>query len=196
MVNDRYLYPGGKAGCVPTATAKPRWPTRAPFLLTGNFMSGFPLKEFLQVIGPTASLIFAAWIFLSFLQQRYMTAYQHYRELLAELRTHPKHDPRRDSLCHQILEYKRRCEQMRRATQIGVIAAICLISAIVFGALETIDPQLAPLKYLCAAAAIGGLLLVIWAAVFVLIENARLQIIIDSDMSDLPDLGSAPSRAP
>jgi hypothetical protein len=44
------------------------------------------------------------------------------------------------------------------------------------------------LKYLCAARAIGGLVLVIWAAVLVLMENARLQVIIDSDLSDVPDL--------
>ncbi len=154
-------------------------------------MSGFPLKELLQAIGPTASLIFAAWIFLSFLQQRYMSAYEHYRQLLAEFRTHEQRDRRRESLGEQILEYKRRCEQMRRATQIGVIAAICLISAIVLAAVNTIDSQLAATKYLCAAAAIGGLLLVIWAAVLVLMENARLQIIIDSDISDVPDLKRA-----
>jgi uncharacterized YccA/Bax inhibitor family protein len=102
--------------------------------------------------------------------------------------------PRQSHLRQEILEYKRRCEQMRLATQIGVIAAISLISAIVFAALHTLDPQLAALKYLCAIGAIAGLLLVIWAAVLVLIENAHLQVIIDSDISDLPDLQPTPSR--
>ncbi len=151
-------------------------------------MGGFPLKDLLQAVGPTASLIFAAWIFLSFLQQRYMGAYEHYRQLLAEFRSHEQRDRRRDSLGEQILEYKRRCEQMRWATQIGVLAAIFLISSIVFAALSSMEPQFTATKYLCAACAIVGLLMVIWAAILVLMENARLQVIIDSDLSDVPDL--------
>lgn len=151
-------------------------------------MGEFALKDLLQTIGPTASLIFAAWIYLS--------AYQHYRELLAELRTHPQHDPRRDSLREQILAYKQRCEQMRLATQIGVSAAVSLISAIVIAAVYTIDPRLTALKYLCAVTAIGGLLLVIWAAVLVLLENARLQVIIDSDISDMRDIQADSAPGP
>jgi hypothetical protein len=91
-------------------------------------MQGFELKDLLQALGPTASLIFAAWIFLSFLQSRYSAAYERYRSLLDEFRQHSNRDRRRESLHEQILEYKRRCEQMRRATNLGVIAAICLIA--------------------------------------------------------------------
>ncbi len=157
-------------------------------------MGEFRLKDLLEAVGPTASLIFAAWIFLSFLQQRYMTAYEHYRELIAEFRSHEQRDRRRESLGQQILEYKHRCEQMRLATQIGVVAAICLISSIVLAAVNAMDSQLSALKYLCAAGAIGGLLLVIWAAVLVMMENARLQVIIDSDLSDIPDLRGAANK--
>ncbi len=32
-------------------------------------MGGFELKDLLSAVGPTASLIFAAWIFLSFLPE-------------------------------------------------------------------------------------------------------------------------------
>jgi len=64
---------------------------------------------------------------------------------------------------------------MRLATRIGVIAAICLISAIVLAAVDAMAANIPVLKYLCAVGAIGGLLLVIWAAVLVLMENARLQ---------------------
>jgi hypothetical protein len=81
-------------------------------------MPDFELKDLLQAIGPSASLIFAAWIFLSFLQSRYSSAYEHYRQLIAELRTHREQDRRLQSLCRQILAYKRRCEQMRWATNI------------------------------------------------------------------------------
>src|SRR5438132_181530 len=98
-------------------------------------MPDFDLRDLLQALGPTASLIFAAWIFLNFLQARYSSAYDRYRALLAELRTHHDQDKRRESLRAQILAYKRRCEQMRLATNIGVFSAILLISALIFGAL-------------------------------------------------------------
>jgi hypothetical protein len=68
-------------------------------------MPDFDLKEFLQAVGPTASLIFAAWIFLTFLQARYSAAYERYRALIAEFREHPNRDKRRESLRGQILEY-------------------------------------------------------------------------------------------
>ncbi|MDB6088009.1 MAG: conserved rane protein of unknown function [Gammaproteobacteria bacterium] len=151
-------------------------------------MQSFQLKDLLQAVGPTASLIFAAWIFLNFLQSRYTAAYDRYRALIAEYRVHREQDRRRQSLRDQILEYKRRCEQMRKATHLGVLAAIVLISALIFAALDTIYDQLSLLKYLSATCAVGGLLLVIWAATYVIVENSRLQLIIDSDLSDVPDL--------
>jgi Mn2+/Fe2+ NRAMP family transporter len=151
-------------------------------------MQGFELKDLLQALGPTASLIFAAWIFLSFLQTRYTAAYERYRALIDEFRQHGNRDRRRESLHEQILEYKLRCEQMRRATNLGVIAAIALIAVLFFSALNVMNPNLAVLKYLVAACALAGLLLVIWAAAIVIKENSRLQLIIDSDLSDVAEL--------
>lgn len=151
-------------------------------------MPDFELKDLLQAVGPTASLIFAAWIFLSYLQSRYTVAYEHYRALIAELRTHREQDERRASLRSQILEYKRRCELMRRATNIGVVSAIVLISALLSAAVGTIFNAASMWKYLTALCAIGGLLLVVWAASLVIVENCRLQRILDSDLSDLPEL--------
>jgi hypothetical protein len=46
----------------------------------------FQLSDVLKAIGPTASIIFAAWIFLSFLQTRYDSAVERYRGLLASYR--------------------------------------------------------------------------------------------------------------
>jgi hypothetical protein len=151
-------------------------------------MPDFDLKDLLQAVGPTASLIFAAWIFLTFLQARYTAAYERYRALIAELRTHHEQDKRRDSLRDQILTYKRRCEQMRLATNIGVISAILLISALIFAALGTMYDTIPAWKYLTGCCAIAGLLLVIWAAVLVLLENYGLQRLLESDLSDLPEL--------
>jgi hypothetical protein len=154
-------------------------------------MSHFDLKDLLQAIGPTASLIFAAWIFLSYLQQRYSAAYDHYRKLIAEFRQHREEDARHRSLLQQILEYKRRCQQMQLATQVGLIAAILLITSIISAALSVITDDSATFKYLSAALAIVGLSMVIWAAIMVMIENRRLQLIIESDLSDLPELERA-----
>jgi hypothetical protein len=151
-------------------------------------MQGFELKDLLEALGPTASLIFAAWIFLTFLQSRYTSAYERYRALIDEFRQHENRDRRRESLHEQILEYKLRCEQMRRATTVGVIAAIDLIAVLLLGALGVMAPDATILKYLCALCAISGLLLVVWAAAIVIVENSRLQLIIDSDLSDVPEL--------
>jgi hypothetical protein len=151
------------------------------------------VKEFLSAVGPTASLIFAAWIFLSFLQQRYSTAYELYRQLIAEYRARSDDPQRRDTLRVQILEYKRRCEHMRRSTQIGVIAAILLILSIMFGGIATLV-DIRWIFVVCVVCVPLGLGLVIVAAAFVLQENFRLQVIIDSEIADQREL-RPPSRA-
>jgi hypothetical protein len=76
-------------------------------------MDDFRLKDLLEALGPTASLIFAAWIFLTFLQSRYTASYERYRTLIDEFRHHDNRDHRRNSLRDQILEYKLRCEKKR-----------------------------------------------------------------------------------
>jgi hypothetical protein len=154
-------------------------------------MPDFDLKDLLEAVGPTASMIFAAWIFLTFLQARYTSAYERFRALIAELRDHREQDQRRTSLRQQILIYKRRCEQMRLATNIGVCSAILLITALICAALGTMYDTVSAWKYLTACCAVVGLLLVIWAAVLVLIENYTLQRLLDSDLSDVPELVDA-----
>jgi hypothetical protein len=124
----------------------------------------FSAKDLLEAIGPNATLIFAAWIFLSFLQQRYLDAYEHYRQLIEE----------------------RRCELMRLSTNIGVASAILLIAGLIAAGLEVITGA-AFLKYVTAVCALVGLAAVIAAAI-VLMENTRLQGAIESDVSDIEDL--------
>jgi hypothetical protein len=43
-------------------------------------------------------------------------------------------------------------------------------------------------KYLTGGCAITGLLLVIWAAALVLVENYSVQGLLESDLSDVPEL--------
>ena len=96
----------------------------------------------IQAVGPAASLIFAAWIFLSFLQQRYASAYQLYRTLV---------------------------DRMRRASNIGLIAAILLIVALIAAALYNMSSMMMqPLKYISAISAGVGLVTVVPAAIMVM----------------------------
>jgi hypothetical protein len=46
----------------------------------------FELKDILTAIGPNASIVFAAWIFMGFLQQRYSVALERYRSLIEQCR--------------------------------------------------------------------------------------------------------------
>ena len=54
----------------------------------------FELKEVLNTAGPTATLVFASWIFLTYLNQRYISAYYRYRSLISEYRNHRDQDQR------------------------------------------------------------------------------------------------------
>lgn len=155
----------------------------------------FELKDVLSAAGPSASLIFAAWIFLSFLQARYTSAYERYRSLVSEVRE--KRAPsaaaalsaeRRRSLEEQVRLYKRRCEQMRVATNTGVAAAIVLVTGVLVSVLGLAAPDVAALKYVSVGALVLGLLLVIAAASFVLRENTSIQRALDAELADLPDL--------
>jgi hypothetical protein len=82
---------------------------------------------------------------------------------------------------------------MRKATNIGVaVSAILLIGALVFAALGTMFSTVAVWKYLTAACAIIGLLLVVCAGAFVILANHGLQRTLDEDLSDIPVLRRGP----
>lgn len=73
----------------------------------------------------------------------YRPPYGRYRSPVSEYRQ----GQRKKSLYDQILLYKQRCEQMKLATNIGVISAIILISTLITGALYTVFRQAKLLKY-------------------------------------------------
>ena len=60
---------------------------------------------------------------------------------------------------------------MSRASLIGLVAAILLISALIFGALDVIVPKSVAITSLRIATAIGGFVLVIVAAIVVIVEG-------------------------
>lgn len=100
----------------------------------------FQLKDVLTAIGPSASIVFAAWIFMSFLQNRYSQAFQLYRELIQECREREMEQPRGANVRAQVLLFRRRFELMRQATNLGLVAAMLLISTLIGGAVNAVFP--------------------------------------------------------
>jgi hypothetical protein len=150
----------------------------------------FDLQRVLNTAGPTASLIFASWILLSVLQERYSSAHDHFRELATELRTNPLVGSLHANGEEQLRLYKRRCHLLHAAITTALIAAIFLITTIITGTVYLVLPQLAVLKYVSVGCSVIGLLLVIGAAVVVLAENTLVRRVLDREVSDIPALAS------
>jgi len=146
------------------------------------------LSDFLKATGPNAAIIFAAWIFMGFLQQRYDSAVDRYRAAAGDFRSE-KHDKgRAANLKDQIVIYRRRCVLMGRATSVGLVSAIFLISSLMLGGLDVIVPG----KMWIGAAGIGasflGFALVILAAAIVIAEGRRTDNQLDDEVRDVPEL--------
>jgi ferric-dicitrate binding protein FerR (iron transport regulator) len=146
------------------------------------------MDDILQSVGPAASLIFAAWIFLSFLQQRYVAAFQQYRSLVDGFRQHEGNPVRRDALEAQVRSYRRRCDLMRWSTNVGAVAAICFLVGLLAGLADSLKPLHDSLTAIGAGAIALGFLLVIIAAVITLIENTMSAPSLDDEVRDLEAL--------
>lgn len=147
----------------------------------------FELKDVLNTAGPTATLVFASWIFLQYLNQRYMAAYDRYMSLIDAFRNHKDHDQRHQSLCDQIRLYKRRCQQMRLATIVGLVAAILLMLTLTTAGIEMAFGPFNFLKLCSFGCMTLALLLLIAATGIVIVENILIQHAIDSELSDIPE---------
>jgi hypothetical protein len=148
----------------------------------------FELKDLLEALGPNAALIFAAWIFLSFLQQRYSDAYDRYRQLIDAYRQGEPDTPHMRSVRGQVKLYRKRCEQMRAATNIGIWSAILIIASLLAAGLAVIFGDNAVFKVVGAGGSMLGLVGVIVAATFVLKENDTIEQVIQDEPSDVPEL--------
>jgi hypothetical protein len=98
-------------------------------------------SDVLKAVGPNAAIVFAAWIFMGFLQQRYDGALDRYRNAVGDYRSNEHDATRSDNLKDQVLAYRRRCRLMSGATLVGLCAAILLISSLIFGGLDVILPK-------------------------------------------------------
>jgi len=148
------------------------------------------LADVLKAIGPNAAIVFAAWIFMGFLQQRYDSAIDRYREAVGDFRSNDHESGRADNLKDQILTYRHRCKLMGQATIIGLIAAILLISSLIFGALDVLIPKVSLIMAAGTAASIFGFVLVIVAAMIVIAEGRIVHRQLDDELRDVDDLAS------
>ena len=140
------------------------------------------LSDVLKAIGPNASIVFAAWIFMGFLQQRYDAAFGRYQQAVGDYRSNGHDAGRADNLKAQVLAYRRRCRLMSRASLVGLVAPILLITLLVFGALDVLVPQSATITACGIATAIGGFVLVIAAAFIVIAEGRIVRRQIDDEL--------------
>ena len=148
----------------------------------------FDLAKVLTTVGPAASIIFAAWIFVAFLQTRYDAAVERYRDLVEKFRTPDLSQSRKANMRDEILHYKRRCELMNKATGCGLVSAILLISTMIFGGLSIVFQDQSFLKLLSMGTAMVGLLLVIAGAVIVIMEGMIIRRQIHDELLDIPEL--------
>jgi Protein of unknown function (DUF2721) len=156
----------------------------------------FALSDVLRAMGPTASIIFAAWIFMGFLQQRYDAAVSRYRESISDFRTGRHAADRRDNIREQILVFKRRCELMNYACQVGLASAILLLLTVVAGGIDAIIPESAGLAVFGSVCAFGGFILVIAGSVLVLMESSYAYRQLDAELLDVPELATKTGQQP
>jgi hypothetical protein len=149
----------------------------------------FKMKDVLDAVGPSASLVFASWIFLSFLQQRYVAAFQTFRSLVDAYRKGEIPEIRQAALEAQVRQYRKRCDWMRWATNIGVVSAICFLVTLLDGLAAVFWPDAPLVRWSGAVSAGLGFVLVIVSAVLTFFENTASAAALDDEVRDLQSLG-------
>lgn len=155
----------------------------------------FQFKDVMQAVGPNASLVFASWIFMSFLQTRYSNAYELYRKMIDDLREDRADGQRRTTIHDEIVLYRERLNRMRLATNLGLYAAMLLLATLILSGLDTVFGSPDFLKYVGVLCVVAGLGLIIWSASLVIIENKMIKMALDRDGDDLKELRDAASDA-
>jgi len=153
----------------------------------------FELNKVLEAVGPNAGLVFASWMFMQLLQGRYSAAYTRYRELINDFRQGID-GKRKDIVRDQIALYRTRVDYMRRATDVGLYAAMLLIGTLIIGALSAMFGAPAFLKYAGTLTTLAGLGAIIWSAALVVAENRLIKMPLDHEMEDIPELREIASQ--
>lgn len=153
------------------------------------------LGEYLKAVGPNASIVFASWIFMGFLQQRYDGAVNRYREAVGDYRSSEHDEDRGSNLRDQVIAYHHRCRLMENATLVGLFAAILLILSLLFGGLDVLVPDVPAIAVAGVVSTTLGLMLVIVAAALVIREGALIRRQLANEVRDLPDLAPRTGNA-
>jgi hypothetical protein len=148
----------------------------------------YNFSDLLKAVGGNAALVFAAWIFMTYLQGRYTAAFTVYRDLISSYRGGKLGDLERKSAAGEIRLYRRRCQLMMRATNVGMVSAIFLITALLVGAADVMFPGVPALKYIGTACVACGLVAVIISAVLVVVENTAVSDALDAELQTVPGL--------
>lgn len=149
------------------------------------------IGSILKSIGPGASIVFAAWIFMGFVQQRYDAAVDRYRAMTGQYCSGEESGTRQSNLKDQIRTVKRRCELMHYANTTGLLSAILLIFTLITASLGMMFTRISLFVYASAFAMIGGFALVMIAALCVLVESTIVRRQIDGELLDVEDLAQS-----
>jgi hypothetical protein len=144
--------------------------------------------DIFKAVGPAASIIFAAWIFVSFLQVRYDSAVERYLDMIKQYRGNEVSASRRDLLKEEILTYRRRCALMNMASVAGLTSAIILVLSLVSGVVVLVFPALTAVGTLCILLAVLGFLTIIFATAIVMVEGSIIHTQLERQLLDLPEI--------
>ena len=150
----------------------------------------FHLGDVLKAVGGSAAIIFAAWIFLSFLQTRYDAAVDRYRELIDTHRKREHGQERGEAIKREVEVYARRCTLMSRAVTTGLCSAVLFLITLIGGALDVIIPKNPVITLVSTAASILGFALVIVAAALVMVDNFGATRQLRQELRDIDDIST------
>jgi hypothetical protein len=167
-----------------------------PQLIAALATMDIELSSVLKAIGPGASIVFAAWLFMSYLQQRYSAAFDRYREMAENYRSRQGSEDRRANIKNQINIYRKRCMLMGPASTLGLCSAIVLTLTLIIGEFNVIFQKVKFLEISGSVLALIGLLLVIVASSIVIWEGFISRKQLDSEILDDPDLAYGTGQKP
>ncbi len=156
------------------------------------------LKDILNTAAPTATLVFAAWIFLGLVSSRLQSAIDRCQALADEYRRGHAQEERKRHICEQIRLYRERSRQLQKTMGLGMIAAIFLILTLMNATVSMIRPDLLFLAQISIGCSLGGMLLLMLAVAFMLSENAKLPKALESEVGDIPEveaIGEGPASS-
>ena len=138
----------------------------------------YKLTDLLSSAGATIGVIIAGTIFLQFVSTRYTELAGQYRQITGEYRKVEAGQGRHDPLRTQIRVYRRRLVFLNRASCLGAIALLCLLSAVIAGGVSMLFPPWRIVKVFGTGGLLAGLALIGGAVSLELVETilARVEI--------------------